>query len=101
MMVPGFLKILVVGGHDLDRLTTVGEQQPYYILECGQQRSRSKTCLRDGCNPVWNSAHKFSLSIEEAALVIIKDEVTKGIIGQGVIDLTRCDAALCIHVTCN
>eukprot|EP00775_Hariotina_reticulata_P013700 gene13700-13822_t len=75
--------------HDLDRLTTVGEQQPYYILECGQQRSRSKTCLRDGCNPVWNSAHKFSLSIEEAALVIIKDEVTKGIIGQGVIDLAR------------
>lgn len=86
-MVPGLLKVLIVGADNLDRLTTVGQQQPYYILECGQQRSKSKTS--DGCNPVWNSAHKFSLAEEEAAVVIIKDEVTKGIIGQAIIDLTR------------
>ncbi len=56
---PGVLKILVQGARNLDSLVTVGEQQPYYILECGAQRSRAKPCLTSGRNPVWNTAHKW------------------------------------------
>lgn len=49
------------GARDLESLVSVGQQQPYYILECGQQRSRSKPCASSGTNPVWNTAHKFAL----------------------------------------
>lgn len=89
MLTPGTLKVLIAGANDLDKLVTVGEQRPYYVLECGQQRSRSKACAENGCNPVWNTAHKFNLNQEAGVVAIIKDEVTKGVIGQGVIELTR------------
>lgn len=89
MLTAGALKILIVGADGLDKLVTVGGQQPYYILECGQQRSRSKPCVGDSCNPTWNTAHKFNLTEEVEVLATIKDEVTKGIIGQGAIDLSR------------
>lgn len=87
---PGQLKILVQGAQDLDTLVTVGEQQPYYILEVGSQRSKSKPCRDNGRSPIWNTAHKFDLQEEMMAKVIIKDDVTKGIIGEALIDLSRC-----------
>ena len=89
MPVPGALKILIVGAEDLDKLVTVGEQEPYYLLECGQQRSKSKPCRDNGRNPKWNTAHKFTLKDEMVAKVIIKDDVTKGIIGEALIDLGK------------
>lgn len=85
----GQLKILIVGAHDLDRIVTADQQQPYYILECGNQRSRSKPCLDSGTNPTWNTAHKFNITDEVAVLAVIKDEGTKGVIGQGMIELPR------------
>lgn len=89
MFVPGALKILIVGANGLDKLVTVGEQQPYYVLECGQQRSRSKPCVGSGCDPTWTSAHKFNLTEEVGIAASVRDEVTKGIIGQGVIELAK------------
>lgn len=79
---PGQLKILVHSARDLESLVTVGEQQPYYILEVGGHRSRSKPCLESGRNPVWNTAHKFDVADEEMGKITIKDEVTKGVIGE-------------------
>uniref|UniRef100_A0A383V6C0 C2 domain-containing protein n=1 Tax=Tetradesmus obliquus TaxID=3088 RepID=A0A383V6C0_TETOB len=70
-------------------MVTADQQQPYYILECGNQRSRSKPCLDSGTNPTWNTAHKFNITDEVAVLAVIKDEGTKGIIGQGMIELPR------------
>lgn len=90
----GVLKILIVGADSLDKIVTAGQQQPYYILECGNQRSRSKPCLDSGIHPTWNTAHKFNIADEVQVLAVIKDEVTKGIIGQGVIELPRCDHLL-------
>jgi hypothetical protein len=86
----GQLKILIVGADDLDRIVTAGQQQPYYILECGNQRCRSKPCLDSGINPTWNTAHKFNITDEVAVLAVLKDETTKGVIGQGMIELPRC-----------
>jgi hypothetical protein len=86
---PGTLKILVIGAESLDTIVTAGTQQPYYIIECGKQRSRSKPCLNNGSNPHWNTAHKFELLDETAAVAVIKDEATKGIIAEGLIDLSR------------
>jgi hypothetical protein len=91
-MASGQLKILIVGANDLDRIVTASQQQPYYILECGNQRSRSKPCLDSGTNPTWNTAHKFNITDEVAVLAVIKDEGTKGVIGQGMIELPRCAA---------
>lgn len=88
---PGTLKILVIGAENLDRIVNNGQQQPYYIIECGKQRSRSKPCLDSGTNPHWNTAHKFELFDETAAVAVIKDEMTKGIIAEGLIDLSRCE----------
>lgn len=87
---PGTLKILVIGAEHLEKVVTAGTQQPYYIIECGKQRSRSKPCLQNGTNPHWNTAHKFELLDETAAVAVIKDEMTKGIIAEGLIDLSRC-----------
>lgn len=87
---PGTLKILVIGAESLDTIVTAATQQPYYIIECGKQRSRSKPCLNNGSNPHWNTAHKFELLDETAAVAVIKDEATKGIIAEGLIDLSRC-----------
>jgi Ca2+-dependent lipid-binding protein len=87
---PGTLKILVIGAENLEKIVTAGTQQPYYIIECGKQRSRSKPCLQNGTNPHWNTAHKFELLDETAAVAVIKDEMTKGIIAEGLIDLSRC-----------
>jgi hypothetical protein len=86
----GQLKILIVGADELDTIVTAGHQQPYYILECGNQRCRSKPCLDSGTNPTWNTAHKFNITDEVAVLAVIKDETTKGVIGQGMIELPRC-----------
>jgi hypothetical protein len=86
---PGTLKILVIGAEGLDRVTSVGEQQPYYIIECGRQRSRSKPCLTSGTAPHWNTAHKFELLDETAAVAVIKDEGSKAVIAEGLIDLSR------------
>jgi Ca2+-dependent lipid-binding protein len=100
---PGTLKILVIGAEELDKIVTAGVQQPYYIIECGKQRSRSKPCLQNGTNPHWNTAHKFELLDETAAVAVIKDEMTKGIIAEGLIDLSRCgDTAVtpCQAVEC-
>lgn len=66
---PGTLKMLVQGATGLDSLVTVGSQEPYYILEVGDQRSRSKPCQASGVDPIWNTAHKFSLSGEPFAKV--------------------------------
>jgi hypothetical protein len=66
---PGILKVLVVGATGLDSLVSVGEQRPYYILEVGEQRSRSKPCATSGTRPVWNTAHKFTLDREVFAKV--------------------------------
>lgn len=87
---PGTLKILVVGAEDLDQVVAFGQQQPYYIIECGKQRSRSKPCLTSGTSPQWNTAHKFELFDETAAVAVIKDETTKALIAEGLIDLSRC-----------
>eukprot|EP00879_Flechtneria_rotunda_P003417 GHRR01003645.1.p1 GENE.GHRR01003645.1~~GHRR01003645.1.p1 ORF type:complete len:678 (+),score=311.46 GHRR01003645.1:524-2557(+) len=85
----GTLKVLIVGAENLDRLVTVGEQQPYYLLEYGQQRSRSKPCIQDGCNPMWNTAHKFYIADGSPILAVIKDAVAKGVLGETAIDHTR------------
>ncbi|KAF6266676.1 hypothetical protein COO60DRAFT_8900 [Scenedesmus sp. NREL 46B-D3] len=85
----GQLKILIVGADELDRIVTVGQQQPYYVLECGNQRCRSKPCLDSGTHPTWNTAHKFNITDEKAVLAVIKADVSKGVIGQGLIDLPR------------
>ncbi|KAF8072924.1 mapkbp1 [Scenedesmus sp. PABB004] len=85
----GELKILIVGAAGLDRLVSVGEQAPYYVLEVGHQRSRSKPAAGgDGTAPVWNTAHKFAVDDELAVVAVIKDDVTKGVIGQGLIELS-------------
>jgi hypothetical protein len=85
------LKVLIVGAHDLENVAPDGaEQQPFYILECGAQRSRSKAARRGGCtSPEWHTAHRFAVSDEVAVNAVIKDELTKELIGEGSIDLER------------
>lgn len=70
-------------------LVTHGAQQPYYILECGSSKTRSKCSLDDGRNPIWSMAHKFDITFETEAKLIVKDEITKGIIGECTVDLTH------------
>jgi carbamoylphosphate synthase large subunit len=90
MVVPGMLKVLIEGARDVESLVTMGQQEPYYVLEVGAQRSRSKAAPHGtGTSPIWNTAHKFALSNEVALKVTLKDEITKGVIGEAVIDLTR------------
>ena len=91
---PGLLKILVEGARGLESLVTAGRQAPYYVLECGAQRCRSKPAgAGTGTDPVWKTAHKFALSGETAVRVTVKDDVTKGVVGQAVIDLAAARAA--------
>jgi C2 domain len=83
---------MVVGADDLERVVKHSEQQPYYVLECGHQRSRSKpSSTGEGVHPVWNTAHRFVLTDEMKINAVIKDDVTKALIGQGVIELARCE----------
>lgn len=94
MVLPGLLKVLVESASDLESLVTVGAQQPFYVLEVGSQRSRSKPAPPaagggSGTNPVWNTAHKFALTNEVVLKVTIKDDVTKGVIGEAYLDLMR------------
>jgi hypothetical protein len=84
---PGTLKVLMHSAKNLASLVTLGEQQPYYIIECGFQKIRSKPCLESGTNPVWKTAHKFELIRETAISITIKDEITKGVIGEADVDL--------------
>jgi hypothetical protein len=91
MVTPGMLKVLIEGAASLDSLVSVGQQRPFYVIECGAQRSRSKMAAGGAAtSPVWNTAHKFALSNEVAIKVVIKDDVTKGVIGEAAIDLMRC-----------
>ncbi|KAI8473508.1 MAG: hypothetical protein J3K34DRAFT_410948 [Monoraphidium minutum] len=89
MVMPGLLKVLIEGARDLENLVTAGEQEPFYTLECGGQRCRSKPARGAGTAPVWNTAHKFGLTDEVAMRAVIKDEVTKAVIGEAIIDLSR------------
>jgi hypothetical protein len=98
LSVPGTLKILVIGAEGLDHaLATPGaaQQQPYYVVECGRQRSRSKPCTDSATAPVWNTAHKFELGDETAAVAVIKDEASRAVLGEALIDLSRCVAGGC------
>ncbi|KAI8476379.1 MAG: hypothetical protein J3K34DRAFT_516533 [Monoraphidium minutum] len=92
-VMPGIVKVLVEGAKNLDNLVESGAQQPYYVLSCGAQRSRSKVAAAGTpASPKWNTAHKFALSNEMIMRVTIKDEVTKGVIGEALIDLTKARA---------
>lgn len=89
-VMPGLLKVLIEGAHGLDNLVPGGQQHPYYVLQCGAWKSRSKAAAHGtGTHPVWHSAHKFELSNEVVMKIIVKDEVTKGVIGEALIDLAR------------
>lgn len=89
-VMPGVMKVLIEGARDLENLVTMGHQQPFYILECGTQKSRSKVATQGtGTSPIWNTAHKFALSNEMLMKVTIKDDVTKGVIGEALIDIGR------------
>lgn len=90
MAVPGQLKLLMVGAEGLDVIVTSGQQQPFYQLLVGQQRSVKGKPASSSTSPVWNTAHKFALTDEPLVLVAIKDETTRGIIAEGAIDLARC-----------
>lgn len=92
-LVPGMMKVLIEGAKDLENLVSSGEQQPFYILECGAQRSRSKVSAHGGgLSPAWNTAHKFALTTELVMKVTVKDESTRGVIGTALIDLGRARA---------
>jgi hypothetical protein len=88
-LLPGMLKVLVEGATDLEAVGP--RQQPFYILECGTQRSRSKAAAEGtAADPVWRKAHKFALTSNDMVMrVTIKDEATRAVIGDGLIDLSR------------
>lgn len=85
----GTLKILIEGAREIASIVSIGEQHPYYLLECGQHKVKSKPCRSDGRNPVWTVAHKFQVTDEMVVKVVLKDDGTKGIIGEALIDLER------------
>lgn len=90
LVMPGLLKVLIEGARGLPPPAAAAGGQPFYLLECGAARSRSRAAAAGGGAPVWNTAHKFALSNEVAVRVVIKDEATKAVIGEAAIDLTRC-----------
>jgi len=88
-LLPGMLKVLVEGATDLEPLSN--NQQPFYVLECGAQRSRSKVAANGTqTSPIWLKAHKFAITSNDMVMrVTIKDEVTRAVIGDGLVDLSR------------
>jgi hypothetical protein len=95
--VPGMMKVLIEGAQDLDDVSQPGgpPQQPFYVLECGNQRSRSRPAASGGPHgPAFNTAHKFALTSEVLMRVAVRDDVTKELIGEGLIDLGRRARAL-------
>ncbi|KIY98501.1 hypothetical protein MNEG_9459, partial [Monoraphidium neglectum] len=87
-VMPGVLKVLIEGARDTDVVAPGGaeQQHPFYVLECGNQRSRSKPAR--GAHPVWNVAHKFALANEMMMRLTLKDDGTKAVIGEALIDLS-------------
>lgn len=90
LVMPGMLKVLIEGASDLAPRAASAHLEPFYVLQCGAQRCRSKAASRGtGCNPAWSTAHKFALSNEMVMRVTIKDEASKESLGEALIDLSR------------
>lgn len=67
LLAAGELKVLVDKASDLEQV--VSNQQPYYVLECGPQRCRSRVAPVGGAAaPQWRRAHRFALSGDDMVL---------------------------------
>ncbi|GJP38721.1 hypothetical protein CLOM_g23142 [Closterium sp. NIES-68] len=60
-MASGWLDVTVVGCRSLEDVEVYGKQDPYLVLQCGDQQHRTKT-HRDGhLTPVWNETFQVQL----------------------------------------
>ncbi|CAI5972847.1 unnamed protein product [Closterium sp. NIES-64] len=86
------LEVTVVGGVGLSDKELFTRQDPYVVLEYGQQRFRSKTDIDGGTNPAFNATFTLSLlpGLNELCIVIWNENVLRdNVIGSCRIALDR------------
>ncbi|GJP45905.1 hypothetical protein CLOM_g5242 [Closterium sp. NIES-68] len=86
------LEVTVIGGVGLTDKEVFTRQDPYVVLEYGQQRFRSKTDIDGGTNPAFNSTFTLSLlpGLNEVTIVIWNENVLRdNVIGSCRIGLER------------
>lgn len=72
-MPPGSLDVTVLGARDLRSSQTFGKQDPYVIVQVGDQTFKSSVAEDQGKSPVWNCKFTFKITTQQKVYFTIKN----------------------------